>query len=169
MNKKLIRLTEQDLHRIVKESVEKILAENIEDEGLGKWIRAGIDAASKKQRTNPQLQPYKGGKFGDSIGNWWSRTKRNAQYEDDINYLNDRTNSQNNSIHSKDLGGEGDENYQRALQRTKQHRAALSGKGGQYGTVRDDNGQVRNFNYNNGQNYNYRGNGQWERSEDERF
>ena len=34
MNNKLIRLTESDLHRIVKESVERILAENGENEGL---------------------------------------------------------------------------------------------------------------------------------------
>ena len=34
MNKKLIRLTESDLHRIVKESVQRILAENGENEGL---------------------------------------------------------------------------------------------------------------------------------------
>ena len=34
MNKKLIRLTEQDLHRIVKESVNKIVKEGF-DEGMG--------------------------------------------------------------------------------------------------------------------------------------
>ena len=34
MNKKLIRLTESDLHKIVKESVERILAENEFGEGI---------------------------------------------------------------------------------------------------------------------------------------
>ena len=39
MDKKLIRLSEQDLHRIVKESVEKILTENAMEEGWfgDKW------------------------------------------------------------------------------------------------------------------------------------
>lgn len=92
--KRIVRLTESDLHRIVKESVNRILTENIENEGLGKWVRAGIDAASEKQRTNPHLQTYKGNHVGDSIANWWSRTKRNAQHEDDIDYINNRTNSQ---------------------------------------------------------------------------
>ena len=34
MNKKLIRLTESDLHRIVKESVNRMLRENVEYEQL---------------------------------------------------------------------------------------------------------------------------------------
>lgn len=170
IKKELIRLTESDLHKIVKESVERILAENAVEEGaIGRWIRAGIDAASQKQRTNPQLQTYKGEHFGDSIGNWWNRTKQNAQNEKDINYIQNRTNRLNNNIHSREFGGEGDEYYQRAKQRIKQHNARLQGRSTIYGTVRDDNGRVRNFSSNNGNNYNYRGNGQWERNEDERF
>lgn len=35
MNKKLIRLTEADLHRIVKQSVSKILKEGFQDNGEG--------------------------------------------------------------------------------------------------------------------------------------
>lgn len=34
MNKKLIRLTESDLHRIVKESLKKVLKENVNEIGL---------------------------------------------------------------------------------------------------------------------------------------
>jgi hypothetical protein len=40
MNKKLIRLTEQDLHRIVKESVKKIIKESEEDSVHDYWREA---------------------------------------------------------------------------------------------------------------------------------
>ena len=45
MNKKLIRLTEQDLHRIVKESVNKVLCEgwsNYSDPQVNNYIRGQI-------------------------------------------------------------------------------------------------------------------------------
>ena len=44
MNKKLIRLTEQDLHRIVKESVNKILAETwkLTDYGVVDYDENGV-------------------------------------------------------------------------------------------------------------------------------
>ena len=58
MNKKLIRLTESDVHRIVKESVEKILAgatsnENIH-EGFGDRFRGAINGFS--QGNNSMMQ-----------------------------------------------------------------------------------------------------------------
>ena len=40
MNKKLIRLTESDLHKIVKESVNKVLKENTNDFDLNKVSNA---------------------------------------------------------------------------------------------------------------------------------
>lgn len=40
MNKKLIRLTEQDLHKIVKESVKRILRES---DGYAKWTKQVFD------------------------------------------------------------------------------------------------------------------------------
>ena len=54
--KKRIRLTESDLHRIIKECVNHVLMESTDisdietndelDEGFGNWIRAGVDALS---------------------------------------------------------------------------------------------------------------------------
>ena len=49
MNKKLIRLTESDLHRIVKESVEKILVENSVNEGLFDFFKK-----NKQQQPKPK-------------------------------------------------------------------------------------------------------------------
>jgi hypothetical protein len=51
MNNKLIRLTESDLHRIVKESVQRILAENGENEGLFDFFK------KKKQPQQQSKQP----------------------------------------------------------------------------------------------------------------
>ena len=171
MNKKLIRLTEQDLHRIVKESVDRILRENEENEGLGKWVRAGIDAASKKQRSNPLLRRYNGNHFGDSFGNWLSRTKQNAQYEDDMNYLNNSSNSRQNIRHMDDFNDAGDYRYQQAKQRAATHRAQLNGRDEHHFAVKDDNGRTRTSSTrNNTNNYNYR-NGKWVRdtSHDDEF
>ena len=169
MGKQIIRLTESDLHQMVKEAVNKILKENMEGEGFGKWIRAGVDAASKKQRTNPQLQPYKGGKFGDSIGNWWSRTKQNAQFEDDMNYVNDPSNFRQN-VNYADMNpdSDGDYNYQAAKQRMRQHMGRLAGRGTGYNTIRTDDGRVKNFTTPSDDNYKYR-NGKWRREEKDEF
>jgi hypothetical protein len=66
MAKNIIRLTESDLHRIVKESVQKILAEEYVinegvDEGIGNWIKGatlgGMMAMSPMQG-NAQTQNY---------------------------------------------------------------------------------------------------------------
>ena len=47
MNKKLIRLTESDLHRIVKESVNKTLKEGLNDnEGFEKFAKYTYEANS---------------------------------------------------------------------------------------------------------------------------
>lgn len=46
MNKKLIRLTESDLHRIVNESVNKVLKEGIEDDMLKRNAQNAISALS---------------------------------------------------------------------------------------------------------------------------
>ena len=46
MNKKLIRLTEGDLHKIVKESVDKIIKEGIEDDMLKHNAQNAIIALS---------------------------------------------------------------------------------------------------------------------------
>ena len=46
MNKKLIRLTESDLHRIVKESVKKILTEG--ENWIGDYERNNFDILRQK-------------------------------------------------------------------------------------------------------------------------
>jgi hypothetical protein len=67
MAKKIIRLTESDLHRIVKESVQKILVEEYiinegVDEGIGNWIKGatlgGMMALSSPMQGNAQTQNY---------------------------------------------------------------------------------------------------------------
>ena len=58
MNKKLIRLNESDLHRIVKESVKKVLRENTNDD-----IYSDIDGKIKTVETYLSIEDY--------VWNWW--------------------------------------------------------------------------------------------------
>ena len=56
MNKKLIRLTEQDLHKIVKESVNKILNEWWDEDG--DWVGGYEDANEENAQTNKNKRYY---------------------------------------------------------------------------------------------------------------
>lgn len=77
MEKKLIRLTESDLHRIVKESVESIIAENDMDEGWfgDKWnqTKSAVGTAFNG-----------GGNFGQRLQN----AKKNWGTQGDLNNIN---------------------------------------------------------------------------------
>ena len=56
MAKQLIRLTEQDLHRIVESSVERIINENMEDEGLFDYFRSmGRQGGQKAQQAGAAM------------------------------------------------------------------------------------------------------------------
>jgi hypothetical protein len=78
MNKKLIRLTESDLHRIVKESVERILAENGENEGF----------FDKFRRTSTTSDALKG--LGDSRYNYtYDKDKDRYFYRDEAGNKHD--------------------------------------------------------------------------------
>lgn len=56
MAKKLIRLTEQDLHRIVESSVDRIINENMEDEGLFDYFRSmGRQGGQKAQQAGAAM------------------------------------------------------------------------------------------------------------------
>ena len=57
MNKKLIRLTESDLHRIVKESVKRVLKESYESEREAAWRRQWREAYDAG-RTNMGFYEY---------------------------------------------------------------------------------------------------------------
>lgn len=52
MNKKLIRLTESDLHRIIKESVNKILKESYEEEYYQMGYTQGIESVIEWLKTH---------------------------------------------------------------------------------------------------------------------
>lgn len=98
MNKKLIRLTEQDLHRIVKESVQKILNE-IGDTEKGQFALGSVygrnpdikDASdiARKHRSNKQdwcnlsnHNAYVSRKHGlDKIGDFWEKEARKHSKE----------------------------------------------------------------------------------------
>ena len=149
--KQRIRLTEEDLHRIVRESVNKVLMENAKNENVGKWLRAGVEAAGKKQRTNPQMQPYKG--FGSSVRNWWNRTKENAQNEDDLKNLKYGARTLSDQV---------------ASNRVRNHMSKMSGSDKRYtmrpGATENDGYNPLSYNAGSG-NYRHRG-GEWRKIED---
>lgn len=56
MAKQLIRLTEEDLHRIVESSVERIIKENMEDEGLLDYLKSmGRQGGKKAQEAGADV------------------------------------------------------------------------------------------------------------------
>lgn len=81
MNKKLVRLTESDLHRIIKESVNKVLNERIIDEeideGFGNWVRASIDGLSN-------IGNYSKGSSNSKLVNFTDNVSRTKQHFDDV-------------------------------------------------------------------------------------
>ena len=72
MAKQLIRLTEADLHRIIESSVERIMNENMEDEGFGDYFRSlGRQGKAKAQAA--------GERVGNWAGNKWNAAKQSVQ------------------------------------------------------------------------------------------
>lgn len=79
MNKKLIRLTEQDLHKIVKESVNRVLKESKYEDGYdsGQFLcqtqieMYGEEAAKEKIRKELEIREY-----------WAEENRRNRRTQD---------------------------------------------------------------------------------------
>ena len=71
MDKKPIRLTEQDLHFLVENAVQAYLTENGMDEGLGGWL-SGIGSRFGKQAQTA------GQNMANSVGQKWNQAKQYA-------------------------------------------------------------------------------------------
>lgn len=76
MAKQVIRLTEGDLHRIIEESVERIIAENMEDEGFLKNFTTGLKTFANAPKA----------KGGLNLRTRWDAAKKNyatqGEYDD---------------------------------------------------------------------------------------
>ena len=93
MNKKLIRLTESDLHKIVKEAVNKILTESASDDVFdGMPHTYTVDLYTKSE-----------GKFGYAFSNIRNYDELNAaikeRFPDVLNWKNPRRNKPFNGWH----------------------------------------------------------------------
>ena len=92
MNKKLIRLTEGDLHRIVKESVNRVLNE-IGDTERGQYALGAL-AKRKQQRGETFDNDYDGydynGVFNDSDVKRYARNRQNYAMNTDSTRQNMR-------------------------------------------------------------------------------
>lgn len=70
MNKQIYRLTESDLHNIIRESVENVLRENMENEGFGSYLRSlGRQGKQKGMEAGERLGKSAGNAF-NSVTNW---------------------------------------------------------------------------------------------------
>lgn len=88
--KRTIRLTESDLHRIIKECVNHVLTESTDmsdidtneelDEGFGNWIRAGVDALSN-------TGAYTQGQSNSKLCNFVDNVRGRKQNYDDIDTM----------------------------------------------------------------------------------
>ena len=80
MNKKLIRLTESELHRIIEESATNILTENDMEEGwLSNKFKQGKQALKTAFQDNDDM----------SIRDRWNNARRNWTNQGDLNKIND--------------------------------------------------------------------------------
>lgn len=66
--KKLIRLTESDLHRIVRESVKRIMEEE-------EWITP-LEREKRKRQNWDKINPNKKPTFGDKFGDVFKKLKK---------------------------------------------------------------------------------------------
>jgi hypothetical protein len=78
--KQKIRLTEGDLHRIIRNCINEVLneieSENI-DEGFGNWVQAGINGLS-------DIKNYSQGPSNSKLVNWTDNVRRAKQNYDDL-------------------------------------------------------------------------------------
>lgn len=98
MAKKIIRLTESDLHRIVKESVQKILVEEYVinegvDEGIGNWLKGaalgGMMAMSNPQAAQAQNHQYQENPYVNGV----EQVNHPYSQKYDISYDNEESKS----------------------------------------------------------------------------
>ena len=77
MKNKVVRLTEQDINHIIKESVEKIINENMEQEGFWDNVKAGAKGFMGKDINGIQ-RGGKGAGF-NQLGRRYNAMKKNYQ------------------------------------------------------------------------------------------
>lgn len=90
MNKKLIRLTEQDLHRIVKESVKRIMEEYypVNSNNFAKDYRFGAEGYVNGSANMPNPKYDDVAPYSKHIGDYYSAPHRDSDqmYRDNIEF-----------------------------------------------------------------------------------
>ena len=90
MNQKVIKLTEQDLHNIVKSTVKRVMNENMEDEGLWNslkgfgrsYVKRGVKATSSMGQKAASNMRNKYNNVRQDISNTWKTASRNGAMKD---------------------------------------------------------------------------------------
>lgn len=97
MKKQLVRLTEEDLHQIIESTVQRIITENYEEEGMwdtmksfgGQYFNRGKKSAQQFGQNVKQSAQQFGQKMGDNltnittdVKNTWTNAKRDGAMKD---------------------------------------------------------------------------------------
>lgn len=115
MIKKTVRLTENDLHRIIKQCIAEALESepcnfngNSEDddefteedneltEGFGNWLRASADGLTN-------MKNYSQGPYKSKLVNWFSKVGREKQHMDDNDTLEKARKMDMVNIHKEEV------------------------------------------------------------------
>lgn len=90
MNQKVIKLTEQDLHNIVKSTVKRVMNENMEDEGLWNSLKSfgrqygkrGVNAASQMGQKAASNMRNTYNNVRQDVSNTWQAASRDGAMKD---------------------------------------------------------------------------------------
>ena len=98
MEKKIIRLTEEDLHCIIENSVRRIMTENEEDEGLWGSIKGGLKGIGKAAKG--EYNKAKNGVMNTGLNNEYKGQSVGDRLKGGMKYIK---NSAKNGSNSEDL------------------------------------------------------------------
>ena len=93
MAKQVIRLTEGDLHKIIEESVERIISENMENEGFWNNFKTGVKTFANAPKA----------KGGLNLGARWDAAKKNYATQGEYDDLKDLLGKMRELVNKKQL------------------------------------------------------------------
>lgn len=85
MNRQTIKLTEKELHNLIKESVNRILTENQEDEGAWGKLKGGVKGIGNAVRG--EFNKVKNGIMNNGLNNEYQGQNMNSRMQSAKNYI----------------------------------------------------------------------------------
>ena len=85
MKKQIMRITEQDIKNIVSESVNRIIAENADNEGIWDKIKGGIAGAGRAAKG--EYDKFKRGAFQNGLNNEYQGQNLRSRFDSAKNHI----------------------------------------------------------------------------------